>query len=493
MKKSKYLKINTEEYLNDNAFKTTKGCPQGGCASPSLWRIGMNNLLNNIDKVKNVSAIAFADDLLLLVNSNDILSLEKLINNVWTIIDEWCVRAELQLNLDKTNFMLLKKQKLSRDLFIKDFKIKFVNEFKYLGIYIDKNLNFGYHVNYLKDKIDLVLLRINKLLKLNANIQLKYKMNLYHTVCLAVLTYASKVWFDRIKHKTSYLQKFRLMQNRFLKNLTKLYKITSNEKLLGLETIINLTKIRYSRNMNVQQKNERIDEPYTRIIPSKLSFISSNSSIDASTNRINTSTNSIDSSSIVNGSEFEESINNWKELHNKQIDILKDLIKSNILKSREVEKLTTENQSLKNEEKKLNDLLNYQKDYYTKDVQLLKDKAKEKDKELDSANLKVKKLKTQIDDLNTNIKDEANKTRKLQSKIDNLNMQIKNKADLEVKIRNQEQIIKDFEKKMKKQDFIYGVQMKELKEKDEEKRSAILKLKDAYKSIEKKFNLSEFD
>lgn len=80
----------------------------------------------------------FADDLVVLINSNNILSLEKLINNFWHIIDDdWCDIADLHLNLDKTNFMLLCRKKLKRKVIIKDFVIDFVDNMKHLGVYID--------------------------------------------------------------------------------------------------------------------------------------------------------------------------------------------------------------------------------------------------------------------------------------------------------------------------------------------------------------------
>lgn len=45
------LLVGRKIFINSKAYKTSKGCPQVGCASPSLWTIGMNNLLNNIEKL----------------------------------------------------------------------------------------------------------------------------------------------------------------------------------------------------------------------------------------------------------------------------------------------------------------------------------------------------------------------------------------------------------------------------------------------------------
>ena len=54
--------------LSTNTIKLerqiTKGCPQGSCCSPGLWNIQYNSLLN-LNFEKQTSAIAFADDLIL--------------------------------------------------------------------------------------------------------------------------------------------------------------------------------------------------------------------------------------------------------------------------------------------------------------------------------------------------------------------------------------------------------------------------------------------
>jgi hypothetical protein len=44
-------------------YESNIGCPQGGRASPFLWRIGMNSLLKKMEKVNGIKAIAYADDL----------------------------------------------------------------------------------------------------------------------------------------------------------------------------------------------------------------------------------------------------------------------------------------------------------------------------------------------------------------------------------------------------------------------------------------------
>lgn len=78
------------------------------------------------------------------------------------------------------------------------------------------------------------------MLNMNDKLMLKYKMNLYRSVCLPVITYASKIWFNRVNSKSSYLDRLRLTQRKFLKCLTKVYKCTSNEKLLKILNVVGI-------------------------------------------------------------------------------------------------------------------------------------------------------------------------------------------------------------------------------------------------------------
>lgn len=95
--------------MNHSKYDAKRGCPQGGCASPTLWKIGMNNLLKEIEKL-NVKFSAYADDLIVLISSNSLDELENRLNQLWQIIEKWCLAADLQINRKKTLFMFVGKR-----------------------------------------------------------------------------------------------------------------------------------------------------------------------------------------------------------------------------------------------------------------------------------------------------------------------------------------------------------------------------------------------
>ncbi|UYV60620.1 hypothetical protein LAZ67_1001681 [Cordylochernes scorpioides] len=69
--------------------KLSKGCPQGGPLSPTLWNILINEILiNNLDD--NCETIGYADDITLICWNKTPEQLRKTIDNVLRKINKWC-------------------------------------------------------------------------------------------------------------------------------------------------------------------------------------------------------------------------------------------------------------------------------------------------------------------------------------------------------------------------------------------------------------------
>ena len=77
------------------------------------------------------------------------------LNNELLAIKNWCTSNKLTLNVDKTNFMLLKypQNKFHLDnthpFFIFNKPIFQTDHTKFLGIFIDSNLSWKKHIEYL--------------------------------------------------------------------------------------------------------------------------------------------------------------------------------------------------------------------------------------------------------------------------------------------------------------------------------------------------------
>src|SRR3989442_1032916 len=97
----------------------------------------------------------FADDSNLIIQGKpkEIDSIIKSLEDDLASVMNWLVTNNIKLNLDKTKFMLIGKPsqvKLLNNIRIKigQVYISRVESMKILGVFIDENLNWKVHVNY---------------------------------------------------------------------------------------------------------------------------------------------------------------------------------------------------------------------------------------------------------------------------------------------------------------------------------------------------------
>ena len=125
-----------------------KGCPQGGVLSPFLWNLVLNDLLQQFNFTNTIQA--FADDLCLLTQGSDISTIWDITEAEIKRIDHWCKQKGLEISEIKTQVVLWTKNKTlkrPKHITINKVKIEIKNSAKYLGITIDKNLNWIAHVD----------------------------------------------------------------------------------------------------------------------------------------------------------------------------------------------------------------------------------------------------------------------------------------------------------------------------------------------------------
>ena len=126
--------------------------PQGSILGPKLFILYINDICN-ISPVLNF--ILFADDTNLFCTGSNIHTVCKIVTCELNKLNCWFAVKQLSLNLSKTNYMIFTLQNAPKNIevSIHNHKIERVFLTKFLGVFIDCNLNWKEQIIHVKKKV----------------------------------------------------------------------------------------------------------------------------------------------------------------------------------------------------------------------------------------------------------------------------------------------------------------------------------------------------
>ena len=168
------------------------GVPQGSVLGPLLFLIYINDLNSAI---KYCRVQHFADDTNLLISNKSPKVIQKYINLDLKNLCKWLRANKISLNTSKTELLVFKhpNKKINYEFKIKMngkklYPSKFV---KYLGILIDCQLNFSYHISSLSNKLARA---IGMLSKIRHYVTKDTLRSIYFGIFSSILIYGSQIW-----------------------------------------------------------------------------------------------------------------------------------------------------------------------------------------------------------------------------------------------------------------------------------------------------------
>ena len=165
----------------------TCGGPKGSSLGPLLFLIYINDFRNCLDET---GCGHFAGDTFIIFSSKTPKSIETIVNFELKSVVTWLRLNKLSLNAGKTELIFFRSNRhpLNYDkisIKLNGIKLTPVDYIKYLGMYIDKFLNWKQHVHELSKKLS----RANGVLsKLRYNASLDTCLQVYYSIFFSHLT-----------------------------------------------------------------------------------------------------------------------------------------------------------------------------------------------------------------------------------------------------------------------------------------------------------------
>ena len=179
--------------FESTAKNVTCGVPQGSSLGPLLFLLYINDFRACLS---DTNCGHFADDTFIIYSSKKPKTIETIVNTELKSVVKWLRLNKLSLNAGKTELIFFRSNRHPLDyskinIKLNGLKLTPVDYIKYLGMFIDKYLNWNIHINELCNKLS----RANGIIsKLRYNAPIDICLQVYYAIFYSYLINGCNLW-----------------------------------------------------------------------------------------------------------------------------------------------------------------------------------------------------------------------------------------------------------------------------------------------------------
>ena len=184
----------------------TRGIAQGATLSPILFNLLMEDLLKQFVNEPGLKLYIFADDIFIMQCGKDITTTRYIMQKALKKIEEWAISHKLSFTAKKCKAIIFSKNRKLKDpkkLTIKGQSIEWVKNHKYLGLTIDKHLDWNQHLEDVQNKCIKNLFELKKAIGHNYGPAPKVIKLIYEQVILPTMGHACIAWYNKLDSQKS--------------------------------------------------------------------------------------------------------------------------------------------------------------------------------------------------------------------------------------------------------------------------------------------------
>ncbi len=194
-------KVTLEGHTQKITRGVSRGCPQGSICGPFIWNLMMDPLLRQVEN-QGAFCVAYADDLLILVEADSRVWLERKGTQWMDVVRDWAGGVNLTVSEAKSVCMLLKGiLSNTRPPWVRNGprNLPYQKRTKYLGITVAERLNFLPHFQDVRLRLIKITGQFKRVLRKKWGPSLRNIRTWWSGLLSAVALYGAEVWFREIE------------------------------------------------------------------------------------------------------------------------------------------------------------------------------------------------------------------------------------------------------------------------------------------------------